>query len=336
MCSNPQDAHPMRHNAMGPKERKPKVVAAIGGFDGVHKGHTLLLAQAKKAAQRLDLPLIVFTFSPLPKAVLNKGDFPGSLLNPENNEKEELLKAAGVDRVCTLKFNEELAQLSAIDFIKKYLASEYNIQDLFVGENFTFGAEGIGTPELLQKYFSKVTIVPLLKLPEAEGSGKTHLSIISSSAIREALLEGDVEKAEQYLGRPYTLSGTVVHGRGQGRMLGFSTANVTLSTGQLIPQTGVYAAEVTVCVSGASEGASKQASFLAAVNIGTAPTLGRATQPILEAHLLDFSDDLYGKTLTVALRKQLRREIRFSSVAELVHTVQLNVDQTRRILGGGK
>ncbi len=306
---------------------KQNFVAAIGGFDGLHRGHAALLHQAKQKAQMLEVPLVVFTFAPLPKAYLKGDGFSGSLFNPESNEKEKLLTAAGVDRICTLKFDEKLAHLPAHDFIDTYLRRSFNIKDLFVGENFTFGEGGKGAPALLQECFEKVTIVPLLKAPS---------SVISSSTIRQALLAGDVEKAEAFLGRPYSLSGIVVHGKGQGRALGFPTANVHLPKGQLVPQSGVYAAEVTIHGSSSSEDFSALPRYMAAVNIGTAPTLGGATQPILEAHLLDFSDDLYGKTITVALKKQLRQEKKFSSVTELVDTVQLNIDQRRKLLGGGK
>lgn len=317
----------MGSNCAHAKGEKPNVVAAIGGFDGLHRGHKALLHQAKQEAQKLDVPLVVFTFAPLPKAFLKEDAFSGSLFNPESNEKEKLLTAAGVDRIYNLKFDEQLAHLPAHDFIDTYLSSSFNIKDLFVGENFTFGEGGKGDPVLLQECFEKVTIVPLLKTPS---------SVISSSAIRQALLTGDVEKAEQFLGRPYSLSGTVVHGKGQGRELGSPTANVHLPKGQLVPQSGVYAAEVTIHDPSSFEDLSALPRYMAAVNIGTAPTLGGATQPLLEAHLLDFSDDLYDKTITVALKKQLRQEKKFSSISELVDTVQLNIDQTRNLLGGGK
>lgn len=317
----------MGSNCAHKNGEKLSVVAAIGGFDGLHRGHMALLHQAKQEAQKLDVPLVVFTFAPLPKAFLKGDAFSGSLFNPESNEKEKLLTTAGVDRIYTLKFDEQLAHLPAHDFIDTYLSSSFNIKDLFVGENFTFGEGGKGDPVLLQECFEKVTIVPLLKTPS---------SVISSSAIRQALLTGDVEKAEQFLGRPYSLSGTVVHGKGQGRELGSPTANVHLPKGQLVPQSGVYAAEVTIHDPSSFEDLSALPRYMAAVNIGTAPTLGGATHPLLEAHLLDFSDDLYDKTITVALKKQLRQEKKFSSISELVDTVQLNIDQTRNLLGGGK
>lgn len=360
---------------------RPRVVAAIGAFDGLHLGHAKLLHAAKEEALAKQLPLVVFTFSPVPKAVLLGEHFEGSLFPPGDAEKNKILKAWGADYIVTFSFTKDFSEISAEDFMSTHLKEAWDIQSLFVGENFSFGREGKGNVASLQKAFPHVVVYPLLA-QTAVASGFNDESVasfitgpssnlatnaainlsfepVSSSAIRKALLAGEIEKAHAFLGRPYMLSGKVVHGKGEGRKLGFPTANIKLSDKQLIPASGVYAARVAIVPDEAphdttinrdfaraashqdiSFRASRHSSsfheYLAAVNIGTAPTFGGETNPYLEAHLLDYSRDLYGKTIQVYLEKKLRDEQTFSSIAELVDTVKLNIDEVRDLLGGGK
>lgn len=253
----------------------------------------------------------VVTFNPHPKEF-----FTGerrSLLTP-HEEKVLTLEEMGVEQLVLLPFNRELASLSPQQFVEEILVNQLQARRISVGEDFCFGCKRSGTASDLQAIAAtfgiEVTIVPLLRV---QGSR------ISSSAIREALLSGDLRNANRMLGRSYRLIGQVVTGQQLGRTIGFPTANLQLLSDKLVPRLGVYA----VRVSGISATA-----MLGVMNIGNRPTVNGMSQTI-EIHLLDWSGDLYGKTLIVELEDFIRPEQKFASLEELKAQIKADCETAR-------
>jgi riboflavin kinase/FMN adenylyltransferase len=270
---------------------RPRTVA-VGSFDGVHRGHRLVLDTARAAGPA---PTVV-TFWPHPRLVLgNRVELLSTL-----ERRLELLEAAGVDEVLVVEFTPEVASWPAEEFAEAVLR-RIGARTLVVGENFRFGRGAAGDCRLLEKLGFDVNLVPLLE----------H---VSSTRIRVLLREGDVAGAAQLLGRPAELDGTVVLGDQRGGTLGYPTANLALPPDMAVPAYGIYA--------GAALG------HRAAVSIGVNPHYGGDERRI-EPHLLDFVGDLYGRRLVVELWLRLRDEQAFASEAELVAQIARDVEATR-------
>uniref|UniRef100_B8HX51 Riboflavin biosynthesis protein n=1 Tax=Cyanothece sp. (strain PCC 7425 / ATCC 29141) TaxID=395961 RepID=B8HX51_CYAP4 len=288
-------------------------ILALGNFDGVHRGHQQVIA----SLQDLDIEaayLTVVAFDPHPQEFFTGK--PRLLLTPPE-EKGQVLARLGVDQLVLLPFNERLASLSPQDFVEEVLVRQLQAKAISVGFNFCFGYQRAGTTEDLVAIATpagvRVTIVPPQQFEQER---------ISSSAIRKFLAEGAVERANQLLGRPYTLIGRVIGGDRRGRQLGFPTANLELPANKFLPQPGVYAVRVT------GDGLGQQQ--FGVMNLGCRPTV-QGTGTAVEVHLLDWSGDLYGQSLTVYLEKFLRPEQRFPSLEAL--QAQIRVDcQTARHL----
>lgn len=278
--------------------RKPSELAparrsiAIGSFDGVHLGHRRVLDAARDVQRRFG----VVTFDPHPRAVL--GDGVELLSTPER--RFELLADAGVEDVLVLAFDERLAALTAEEFAGDVLRAA-GVEAVAAGDSFRFGRGRGGDLELLERLGFEVRRTPLVER-------------VSSSQIRRLLHEGDVAAAARLLGRPAEVEGTVVRGDARGRALGFPTANLDVPPTLLVPPDGVYA--------GAALGRP------AAVSIGANPHFGGAERRV-EAHLLDFDEDIYGTRLVVQLWEPLRGQAVFSSLDELVATIAADVERTR-------
>ena len=285
------------------KERIPAVVA-LGMFDGVHLGHRALIGQTVAEANRLGAKPVVFTFSNHPMEVLGGG----VRLLSSIPERDDLLRALGAEEVASVAFTRELAALSAEQFVD-LLLERWDVRALVVGYNYTCGVRGTGTPETLAEIgktrgFSVLVVPPVL----LEGAS------VSSTRVREALEQGDVELAQRMLKRRYTLAGMVIENRRIGRRIGFPTANIAPETNRVIPKDGVYA--TVACVNGAS--------YCAVTNIGTNPTV-HGDHLTIETHMIDFDADIYGERLTVAFRKYLRGELMFSSLDELKEQIRLDI-----------
>ena len=285
------------------KERIPAVVA-LGMFDGVHLGHRALIGQTVAEANRLGAKPVVFTFSNHPMEVLGGG----VRLLSSIPERDDLLRALGAEEVASVAFTRELAALSAEQFVD-LLLERWDVHALVVGYNYTCGVRGAGTPETLAEIgkthgFSVLVVPPVL----LEGAS------VSSTRVREALEQGDVELAQRMLKRRYTLAGTVIENRRIGRRIGFPTANIAPETNRVIPKDGVYA--TVACVNGAS--------YCAVTNIGTNPTV-HGDHLTIETHMIDFDADIYGERLTVAFRKYLRGELMFSSLDELKEQIRQDI-----------
>jgi riboflavin kinase/FMN adenylyltransferase len=267
-------------------------VAAIGSFDGVHRGHRQVLETARAAGT----PVTVVTFWPHPRLVLgNRVDLLSTL-----ERRIELLEEAGVDEVLIVEFTPELAGREPAEFADSILR-QIGAKVIVVGESFRFGRAAAGDPTLLRELGFDVRTVATL-----EG--------VSSTNVRNLLRDGDVESAARLLGRPPELEGTVVLGDQRGGTLGYPTANLSVPADLLVPAYGIYA--------GAALG------HRAAISIGVNPHYGGDERRI-EPHLLDFEGDLYGRRLVVELWRRLRDERAFSSEAELVAQITRDVEETR-------
>ncbi len=267
-------------------------VAAIGSFDGVHRGHRRVLETARAAGA----PVTVVTFWPHPQLVLgNRVELLSTL-----ERRVELLEEVGVDEVLVVEFTLELAAREPAEFAESLLR-QIGAKVIVVGENFRFGRAAAGDPALLQRLGFDVRTVPAL-----EG--------VSSTDIRGLLREGDVVGAARLLGRPPELEGTVVPGDQRGGTLGYPTANLSVPAELLVPASGIYAGSAL--------------GHRAAISIGVNPHYGGCERRI-EPHLLDFEGDLYGRRLVVELWRRLREERAFSSEDELVAQITRDVEEAR-------
>lgn len=296
------------------RPRTPTVVA-IGMFDGVHLGHQTVLREARAIASERGWPLAVFTFVDHPRTVL-RPDTPVPLLTTWA-EKRDLLEHLGADWVIGAQFTQAFSEMGADEFVQRILGEQLAARHVVVGYNFAFGHGQTGDIATLEglgpSVGFKVTVVAAC---HAEGAA------ISSSRIRKLLATGHVEAANELLGRPYALTGRVVQGDQRGRLLGFPTANLTHDEKKLLPAYGVYA--------GHAHWAGR--SNPCVVNLGMRPTFD-PPQLRIEAHLLDFSEDLYGETMTLELSHRLRPEQAFRSVDDLVARIRADVVRAGELVG---
>lgn len=308
MTSTPS---PLARNLAAARVRPPTVVT-IGTFDGVHLGHQRLIGETAERAAGLAATAVALTFQPRPAEVL-RPEVPSRYLTTLEG-RQRLLLEAGAAAVVVLPFTPELATTSAEDFVIA-LVQVLGMRELIGGPDLTLGRGRQGTPEVLrtlgERLGFRVRLVPAL---EIEGEA------VRSSNIQRILSEGDVAHVTRLLGRPHAVEGTVVHGEGRGRTIGVPTANLRIPPEMALPANGVYAVRARV----------NEREVIGAANLGTRPTfegVGRS----LEVHLLDFSEDIYGATVSVAFLARLRPERRFSSVEELVQQIHADIRQARDI-----
>ncbi|HEU5397982.1 MAG TPA: bifunctional riboflavin kinase/FAD synthetase [Gammaproteobacteria bacterium] len=296
------------------KPRHRGAVASIGNFDGVHLGHQAVLKQLTAKARELKLPATVIVFEPMPLEYFSRGQPPARLTR--FGEKWRLLAQAGVERLLCLRFDRKLAEMPAESFIERVLVQGLQVRYLAVGDDFRFGKGRLGNYELLKQagatHGFEVTDSASLILDGER---------VSSTRIRSLLIDGDMPGAARLLGRPYSLSGRVMHGERLGSKLGFPTANLALRR-KLTPVGGIFAARV--------KGLGPEPRDAAAY-VGVRPALG-GTLPVLETHLMDFSGDLYGRMLTVELLAHLREDRHFDSLDALSAQMQQDVRAASRWL----
>jgi len=298
-------------------------VATVGVFDGVHRGHQLIVEHARTTARSRRLPVVVITFDPHPKEVVRPGTPPPYLCTVRR--RTGLLAGLGVDAIAVLPFSYEFSQLGPDEFVRQVLADRLHAATVVVGENFTFGHRARGDVALLrqlgEKYDFTAEGVPLLV-----ADGVT----ISSSYIRERLAAGDVAAATAALGRPHRVEGVVVRGHQRGRALGFPTANLESPPHTAIPADGVYAGWLCRLD---PDGAQRD-RWPAAISIGTNPTFETGPRTV-EAYALDRDDlDLYGAHVAVDFAARLRPTLKFGSVDELIEHMRRDVDQARALTSG--
>ena len=286
----------------------------IGFFDGVHRGHHAVIRRVVEIAGQQGLRSVVVTFDRHPLQTLSPGKVPPLLTTLQR--KASHIEELGVDTLFVLEFTEDISRWSPEEFVDRVLVDGLGTRHVSIGTNFTFGHKASGNFQVLTDLGTardfRVEPVAIFKV---EGRP------VSSTSIREALAEGDLEWPEAALGRRYRVEGQVVRGAGRGRGLGWPTANLRTPEGILLPGRGVYACRATV------EGH----SVPAAVNIGINPTFGG--EPLhLEAHLLDFDRDILGKVLTIEFWHRLRDEQRFDSAEQLTKQIEQDVQHTRELV----
>ena len=294
------------------KNRYDNIIVAIGNFDGVHRGHRQLIHEVLKAAAEIKGTPVVLTFEPHPLKVLKPRQSLPLLLTTQR--KINIIAACGIEVLVLLPFNLNVAGMDPLGFVHEVLYDSLNAKIVCVGYNFTFGQSGKGTPSLLQTYGRQFGF-QVVVIPPVNVSG----IVVSSTAVREALTQGDIKRARSYLGYWPILEGKVVSGEGRGRHLGFPTANLVVDRDILLPPRGVYIARAEL------EGQ----WFTAVVNIGYKPTFGSNLPETIEIHILDFGGDLYGKYLLLELRQKIRSEQKFNDIEELVGQINKDILTTR-------
>jgi riboflavin kinase/FMN adenylyltransferase len=310
-------------------ERCPRpeqgTVVTIGAYDGVHLGHRLVIATCRRLAAAGGLATAVVTFDRHPATVVRPESAP--LLLTDLDQKIELLEPTGVDYVYVLGFDAARSQESAEDFVREVLVSCLNTKVVAVGADFHFGHHRQGNVELLRRLGGELGFeVVGLDLVGTDGEVAAPGEAVSSTAIRRALADGDLERANHMLGREFEVRGDVVAGDRRGTDWGFPTANVAVVDGTQLPADGIYAGWYT------RPGGEVHP---AAISLGRRPTI-YADQPyrLLEAHLLDFDGELYGERAAVRFVARLRGEAKFDSVDELVDQIRVDCDDARRVLIG--
>ena len=297
-----------------PPDARPSVVA-LGTFDGVHLGHRAILGTAVTHARQAGLQALACTFEQHPIEILQPARAPRSITTLE--ERLALIAGTGVDGVVVLSFTPELAAVEPEAFVKEVLLGRLRAQQIVVGFNHRFGRGARGDAALLQELASRLGFQAHVVPPLTVGGVP-----VSSSEVRTALQRGDVVAAARFLGRPYAIGGTVTSGAGRGRTLGFPTANLAPDGNLLIPR-GVYGCLAHV----------DGVAHPTVVNIGVRPTFSETTLAI-EAHLLDFTGDLYGRRMRLDFMLHLRAEMRFPSVEDLKAQIARDVEAARVGLAG--
>jgi riboflavin kinase/FMN adenylyltransferase len=285
---------------------------AIGVFDGVHRGHQAVISTSTRHAHSADGTPVVLTFDPHPARILRPEEAPHLLTATQH--KIALIRALGVGHLLVVKFDKNFAATSPENFVEQLVQNSKPLREICVGHEWSFGKNRAGNLDLLQKLgarfdFNVVGIPPV----------KVNGTVVSSTAIRQAVEAGEFAKAASMLGREYTILGTVSGGEKLGKKIGFPTANLSAHSEQFPPD-GVYFAEAWL----------DGVLLHGVVNLGFRPTVS-SDQPerILEIHLLDFDQDIYGKNLEIRFVRYLRPEKKFESVDALVRQIEVDVRQAR-------
>lgn len=288
-------------------------VVLIGVFDGVHKGHQLLLNRAKEIADGRNI--VALTFDPHPMQVLAPERAP--MLLTTLADRVELLKIHNADQVAVLKFNEQFSAMKPADFVKDVLVGQLSASTIIVGKNFTYGHKAAGNVDTLIEDGQNLDFtVDVQDLESGEGE------VISSSRIRNLVTSGQVEEARTLLTRPHRLDGVVVHGEKRGREIGYPTANLGNIDGQTVPKDGVYAGWLTVGIN----------FWPAAISIGTNPTFAGERARQVEAYALDQEGlDLYDKNASIEFGWRLRDTLKFDGLEPLLVQMKLDCDQARSL-----
>lgn len=289
-------------------------VLTIGNFDGVHRGHVALFEKVKERAESLGGQSALMTFEPHPLKVMRPGN--GPRLITTTRQKLELISDTGIEVIFCLPFTTDFAAISAREFIEDILVRKIGIKEIVVGYDYTFGHNREGNIQLLREAGEELGFA-------VHVMGPVHIdgSLVSSTSIRRLVQEGKLPEANRLLGRAYQICGTVVRGKNRGgRLLGIPTANLKIAD-ELTPKTGVYA--VTVLVDGRT--------YPGVTNIGFNPTFGNGVLSV-ETHLLDFSGDLLGRTITLTFLERIRDERTFESINDLARQIARDILQARAIL----
>lgn len=290
-----------------------EMVLTIGVFDGVHLGHSHLIRRVIERANQGGFRSGVVTFYPHPVAVLR----PQTVVSYLNDldERVELIKQVGVDAVIPVTFSQAVSQLTAREFVQ-LVVRHLRMKGLVIGPDFALGRGREGNATVLKSLGEEMGFALEVVPPLTQGQ-----EIVSSTAIRDAIAQGDMSRAARLLGRPFSVSGAVVHGVGRGHALGFPTANLALDPQRALPPDGIYVTRAYV----------DERPHQSVTNIGVRPTFDGGERTV-EVFLLDFEGDLYGRHLKIELLERLRGEMRFSGVEELKAQIAKDVERARAIL----
>jgi riboflavin kinase/FMN adenylyltransferase len=293
------------------KSRHRGCVATLGNFDGVHLGHQAVIGQLAEKAAQLHLPTVVVVFEPQPPEFFRPAAAPARLTRLR--EKLRALQRYSVDRVLCLPFDGALAAMSAEEFVRRVLVEGLGVRYVVVGDDFRFGKDRAGDYGLLQAAGQRhgFQVVPMHTFA-IDGQR------VSSTRVRQALADGDLETAEKLLGRPYRMCGRVAHGDKRGRTIGIPTANIHLHR-KATPVKGVYVVEVFGL---------EREPLAGVANVGTRPTVD-GERTLLEVHLLDFDQQIYGRYVSVNFLHRLRDEQRFTSFEQLKARIYQDIDEAR-------
>jgi riboflavin kinase/FMN adenylyltransferase len=293
-------------------------VCALGFFDGVHLGHQMVMETARREARRLGVPAGVVSFDQHPQQIISRTPTP---LLSTLDERLALFAEQDMDFSLILPFTEAMKSMSAKTFVTAVLMGSLNAQALAVGYDYRFGAQRRGDAAFLRQCAQNVTVLDPVRVPDDTGASV----IVSSTLIRKLLSYGDLALANRLLGRPYALTGTVVHGLARGRQLGFPTANLALAPQRLLPAAGVYAGLATV----------NGHTYSAVCNVGVSPTFADQAHPRVEVHLLGYDGgDCYGHVVQFDCVARLRGEQTFPTVDALVAQMTQDCQQAERALQG--
>jgi riboflavin kinase/FMN adenylyltransferase len=307
----------MKINTDNSDYSKDKItIATVGTFDGVHKGHLNILNLMLSKSKEVNGKNVLITFNPHPRTVVSK-KFKLRLLTTLD-EKIELLEKFGVDEVFVINFTKEFSQLTYEEFIKKIIVDKIGASLLIIGHDHKFGRDRDGNETKLRELASKLNF----EVAAVEAK-KVDDIIVSSTIIRDALKEGNIELANNYLGWNYRFSGKVVKGAERGRLLGFPTANIEINdSNKLIPKTGVYAVKCYF----------KNQILNGVMNIGFRPTFSDVSKMIIEIHFFDFKEYIYDESLKIEFIKRIRDERKFETKEELIKQIYLDKKSAEKIL----
>ncbi|AOT68231.1 bifunctional riboflavin kinase/FAD synthetase [Geosporobacter ferrireducens] len=289
---------------------------ALGNFDGIHMGHKTLIIKLVEICKQHNIPSVIYTFRNHPKSLTSNNRGPLKIVS--DKQKLQLLRELGIDYTIFIEFDENQRRLAPEQFIKEILVNRLNMQYAVVGYDYRFGHKAKGDIHLLEdlkdQYGYQLQVIQPVAIEN---------EIISSTVIRQLIQAGEISKANLYLGKPFSITGTVVRGKGRGgKQLGFPTANIETDAPFVLPSPGVYYTKTVL----------DQRIYNSATNVGYNPTFG--DNPIsIETHLIDFDDTIYGKKIEVSFLYRARKEIKFSSKEELIVQMSMDLKRTRVYFG---
>ncbi len=297
------------------RTKVPGCALTIGNFDGVHLGHQAVISKLAAKGGQLNLPVIVMLFEPQPLEYFRPETKPARL--SRLRDKILLLQKLPVDYALILRFDQALSTLAPIEFVQNILVEGLGTKVLVVGDDFRFGHRRCGDYKLLQALAIQFGFIV-----ENTGSYAIDGERISSTLIRDALAGGNLKAAKRFLGRPFSIAGKVIHGKQNGRAIGFPTANIAMHR-KNSPVRGVFAVTMTRF---------QDREWAGVANVGARPTFGGEPEVFLEVHLFDFGFDLYGSCVEVHFHEKIRDEMRFNSINELQHQIRQDIVVARYIL----
>ncbi|WP_343343254.1 bifunctional riboflavin kinase/FAD synthetase [Terrisporobacter petrolearius] len=294
-------------NSLNEVKSFDKSVVTIGKFDGIHKGHEVLIEKTVDYSKQEQLTSVVFTFKNSPVSYFS------NIVTREiitEMEKINKLKSLGVDVVIDIPFNKDMAEISAEDFVKQILVDKLGVKKIVIGHDFAFAKNREGTPELLKilgkTYGFTVDIIKPVVINNVR---------VSSTYVKDLIYAGKVDKIEDYLGRNYTIEGKIIHGKQFGRTMGFPTANLRLKENLIIPKRGIYATKIYF----------ENEVYIGATNIGYNPTVNGEKMSV-ETNILQFDKDIYGKTIKLEFLERIRDEKKFTNVNELKKQLKMDTN----------